>query len=429
MIKQIILICFVATLMADDMLDMGLGIATGLSAKNAYLYLIILLILFEKAIVKEKGPLQLPVIHAIFFMLIADASLSILSVHLLADYGNYNLFAKIVSLKGVLVDPYFVFLAFFYGALSGKDAVRVARWLAGFMVFVNFITLLDVYDIPDLGLIEFRKGRLNGPLGQPNEYGAFLVFFTPVIFSMALSSKRVSGRVFFALGTLVSFGFLIQTVSRSSYTALIAGALFAIWWLRDGIDIRRVMRWGSALVLAGMAVAAIFAQQVIMQFEERILWNTVYGDADQITSGRAWLWATALDFQMARPWTLLSGVGWDSFTIFHRFSAHNAYINYLFNLGLIGLSLFLALIISILRYGKKGFLAARSFEERVILAGFVAAWFGMAVVMMGGTFNKPWLFVWAYSGLCMRVVYAALRERVGAPDTVSMRSVPGLGRS
>ncbi|WP_435105029.1 O-antigen ligase family protein [Arhodomonas sp. AD133] len=428
MIKQIILVCFLVTLMADDMLDMGLGIATGLSAKNAYLYLIILLILFEKAIVKERGLLQLPVVHAIFVLLIGDASLSILSVHLLADYGGYDLFGKIVSLKGVLVDPYFVFLVFFYGVFSGRDAVRVARWLVGFIVVINFVTLLDVYDMPDLGLIEFRKGRLSGPLGQPNEYGAFLVFFIPLMFSMALSSRHMSGRVFFALGTIVSFGFLIQTVSRSSYTALMTGTLFAIWWLRDGIDVKRVMRWGGALILVGVAVAALFAQQVVLQFEERILWSTIHGDADQITSGRTWLWATALDFQMAKPWTLLFGVGWDSFTDFHDFSAHNAYINYLFSLGAVGLSLFVALIVTMLRYGKKGFFAARSLEERVMLAGFVAAWFGMAVVMMGGTFNKPWLFIWAYSGLCMRIVYEAARERMGEQNAGCIDSVPGMSR-
>lgn len=418
MIKRVLLLCFLATLMADEMLDLGLTFGGGLSAKNAYLYLLILLILIEKTFVTESSGMQLRTVHVLFVLLITDAVLSLLSVHFALAYPGYGPIEAVVAVKGELVDPYMVFAVFFYAAVARADALSVARWMVSLVVMVNLITVLDIYDMPDLGLIERNRGRLNGPLGQPNEYGAFLAFFIPIIFTMALAAQNRAAKLFFLVGCALSFGFLVQTVSRGSYAALAGGVVLAVWLLRRGVSWRRLFGWGLAVTGAGAAVAVAFAQQVIWELEERIVGRTISGDAFEATSGRTWIWAQAIEHQMERPWSFLTGVGWDTYSLFNSFSAHNTYLDYLFDLGMIGLCLFLALIVVLLRQSVRAFFAAPDREDRLLLAGLVAGWCAIIVVLMSGTFSKPWLFVWAYTGLGMRLAYEIMHQPAPLPEPV-----------
>jgi O-antigen ligase len=428
MIKRVLLLCFLATLMADEMLDLGLTLGGGLSAKNAYLYLLILLVLVEKAFHTDSTGLQLRSVHVLFVLLIADAVLSLLAVQFVLGYAGYELIEAVIAVKGELVDAYVVFLVFFYAAATRVAALSVARWMVGLIVVVNLVTVLDIYDAPDLGLIERSQGRLSGPLGQPNEYGAFLAFFIPVIFTMALAQHRLLPKLFFFAGCALSFGFLVQTVSRGSYAGLALGALGAIWLLRHGIRWKRLAGWTLMLAAVGTGVALVFAQEVIWELEERIVGRTISGDAFDATSGRTWIWAQALEFQLERPWSFVTGVGWDTYSLFNAFSAHNTYLDLLFNVGLVGLVLFCSLVAVLLRRAVGAYFAAQEPQDRLLLAGLIAGWCGVLVVLLSGTFSKPWLFVWAYTGLCMRIAHECAAASASEP-AAAPAAMPGLIRA
>ena len=414
MIKIALLVVFFLTLTLDELLDIGLLIVPGLSAKNAFLYVMLLAILCSKVIDRSRSGFQFPAIHLIFILLIADASLSIFYMHFVSgDTAGYGLFGHIATMKGSLVDLYLMFLVFFYGLESRKAAVNFAKFFLVVISMMSLITLMDVLGLPDLGLMTYRDMRLEGPLGAANAYGNFLAFFIPILALAATGLGTRLLRLVYLLGAAVSFALLIQTGSRGGFAAMLVGVVLAAWWLWGSYDVRKVFTGVAVTTVAAVTIVTVVlatSEDVVDVVQQRIE-RSVEGSLDEISAGRLYIWAQGLGYQMAQPWTLIVGVGWWTFWDKVGLAPHNHYLNYLFSLGIIGLGLFLSLLYWILATAKRTFSAANaSSEERLLIGGFVVGWFALVIAMMTVVIFKPWMFVWPFTGICMRLAYCLLVE-------------------
>ena len=414
MIKVALLVAFFLTLTLDELLNIGLLIVPGLSAKNAFLYVMLLAILCSKVIDRSKSGFQFPAIHLLFVLLIANASLSIFYMHFVSgDPPGRSLLGHGATLKSDLLDMYLMFLVAFYALDTREAAVRFAKLFLLVISVISLITLLDLLRLPDLGLTSYRGARLEGPLGAANAYGIFLAFFIPILFLAATGVGSRFLRLVYLLGAVVSTAFLIHTGSRGGFSGLVGGVFFAAWWLRGGYDFQvAIKRVAVISVVASLIVAVMLvtSEDVSTVVEQRVE-RTTEGTIDDASSGRLTIWGRALDYQLARPWTFITGVGWWTFWDKVGWGPHSVYINYFFSLGIIGLGLFVALLHQILTIGKRSVLVAGDYnEERLLMIGMVLGWSALVVAMITGSVFKPWMFIWPFTGCCLRIGYGLLLE-------------------
>ena len=119
-------------------------------------------------------------------------------------FFQFNLIATLAGVVGVFtaLDLFLFFLLFLYGPRTPAQALALAKWLVGVIAVANLVTFLDVFNIPDLGIMVDRPdSRVAGPIGGVNQYGAVLaLLFGPIVFqavkllpvSMALLSQAAA---------------------------------------------------------------------------------------------------------------------------------------------------------------------------------------------------------------------------------------------
>jgi len=401
--RQILLVGLFAFLLSDVMLGLGLTLGPGLSLKNAVLYVIFIGLVLEFTLggrdpLRETWPL-----HSAWFLLASYATFSWLVIVLLGAHRGYDAFDGFIALKGRMIDLFLFLLVYLYGAKNMTSTMNLLRWLIIIFVIVNFVTLLDVFNIPDLGIIiDRRDGRLAGPVNEVNQYGAVLIFIIPITVSLALGSSGIL-RLIFSVGALIAFVLLGLTVSRGSYLGLAAGGMAGLFLAREYVHREAIVKGSAIIFLMLILVAAAIAYQNPEGFMAKFDFagSTLYG----ASSGRTEFWRQALTMMSFWPFSFISGYGWHSYgTIFLGYGdPHNTYLMYWFNLGIIGLGLYLFAATWVIRYSLSS-LRYLSEEVRIIAIGFIIGFLALHAALFFVQVYMPWLFIWAISGTILRLI-------------------------
>ncbi len=409
--KRFLLLILFAGLMADSMFGWGLGVAPGVSLKNLLLYMLVLIIAIEAAIKGWSIQIELPSIHLLFGLLILIALLSWVANSFIASYVDYDPLQSFIAFKGGLVDHYLFFLVFFLAVRTEQDVASLQRIFLMLLVAANIVTLMDAFSIPDFGFIETRNdGRVEGPLGEANQYGLFIAMMIPLLLAQA---PREEGfvRAYLYVGAAASFFTMLMTVSRGALVSLIFGSIIAALFLKEHMN-PKYMRRLVAMALVGAAFAALIIGQ---EYKDLIIERTQdavsSGSAEAMTSGRTWIWSTALDFMMRRPLSLISGYGWNTFHDVMFVAPHNVYLHRFFELGIIGLAAFLGIFAAILfRCRRAVNIGTNKGPLHALLIGFV---FGFCILLTGifaVDLANPWYFVWSFVGLSMRATVVVFEQ-------------------
>jgi len=411
--RVFLLIAMYSVLMASEMFGWKLGFGTGLSIKNGFLYVLLLGIALELLIHRRPGDALTIPVNGFFLALIAYALASWLITDREYQFAGYTHGERFISLKGLLIDHYLFFAVYFYGTRTQKEAVRVTIFVLILFVIGNLITLMDAYDMPDLGLIKWIAGRISGPLGEPNQYAAFSVMFLPTLVALTIRNG-VSLRVLFGLGALATIAVILLTGSRGGAVGMIGGLAVGSIVMRRYISPGRIVK--VIVLVAPLAIVAlgVVASKFSGLLEERVEQSSA-GNLRDASAGRTMIWETGLRVQAEDPALFLWGRGWDTFRPEVRQASHNTYLEYLFNLGVIGLGLYLGLIASITRLQLYGLTGATG-DERLLIIGFVLGWLCMLIAVFFVNLFNPWVFVWAYTGLVSRIAVhcAPARQRTTA---------------
>jgi O-Antigen ligase len=402
MIRYLLVLLFFVMLMSRA-LGFDLSLGPGLSVKNALLYVTCGLMLIETAIARNRKIELLPVIVP-FGLLFAYALASWLLIVLLLDIPTYSPRETLITLKTKLADQILMFLVFYYGVASLKDAIWLTKALIWIIILGNVVTVVDTWNIPDLGIITAREdGRVDGVLGSSNDFAAMVAFFLPATVAMYWTEQGVRRRLAL-FGVFVTVVALLMAASRGAMLGLVAGSLMALVYLRRFIPRQRIAAGLAAVIVVGMVAGIVLA---VTDFGYLLVSRFTQGfgsDNFTVSSGRATIWSAALDTMLDSPWSFVTGFGWDAFyqSIGHKLAMHSDYMGYLYNLGLIGLTLLLSTYIGAIAAARK-FMSDAPEEPRAYLMALVFGAAGFVIAMIFNDMQMPALYTWAFTGVALRM--------------------------
>jgi O-antigen ligase len=396
---RLLLIALIAFLTLSSVFAWDPGPAPGVKVKNALLYLLTLGLMLRVALSSELK-VKLAPIETAFGVLILYAIGSFVIVVGVVEYPRYNVIDNALLLKN-LVDQLLLFIVFFYGLRTPRDALQMLKFLLFAFALSHAMAVLDALDIVSFGDIERRKdGRVQGLIGESNQYGAFVAMTLPGVIAMCLITRGVE-RVVWLVASLITAITLVMTVSRGAFVAtLVAGACAFIMFRRYAppgrLALLAIASVAGIVLMTSLAAALGFGDLI----EERL--NTT-GRMSEVSSGRTDIWSNALVTMFEQPLTLLTGYGWRSYwSMPFRYSPHNHYLNNWFNLGLVGLFCSIFLFAWPIRKAKQA-IANADHSARPVLMGFVAGAIALAVAVFFVDLSSPWLYFWAYVGCVMRI--------------------------
>ena len=415
--RQFLLVSLFAILLADIMFGLGLSLAPGLSLKNAMLYLLFTALVLEFLLgsrdpLRETWPL-----HGAWAMLVFYAIFTWLAIVLLGFHREYDAVSSFIALKSQLADLLLFLLVYLYGPRDALKSLKVLQWLVGLLVVVNFITIIDFLNIPDLGIIsERRDGRITGPVQEVNQYGAVLIFLIPVSVGLAMAVPGVR-KMIYTFGAALAAILLGLTVSRGSWVGLIVGGLFTVYLVRDHIRKEAIVKGIAAVTVLG----ALAVTLVIIVNPEGFLGKFEFAgtDLNSLSSGRIDVWRRVLTKMSYWPYSFVVGYGWNAYRALIGIfgDPHNTYLLYWFNLGLIGVGIYVFIAAWTVRFAVKS-LSYVSAELKPLVIGFTAGFMAVHVAIFFVAIYTPWLFIWALTGTILRVIVDDRRR-------VIMESHPG----
>lgn len=418
--RKFLLVSLFAILLSDIMLGLGLTLAPGLSLKNAMLYILFVALVLEFA-VGHRDPLQETwPLHIHWFLLVTYATFTWLVIVLLGVHRGYDGLQGFITLKGQLVDLFLFLLVYLYGPKDEAATLSLLRWLIAVLIVVNIITMIDVFNVPNLGIIIDRDdGRLAGPFNEVNQYGAVLIFIIPLTAGLAMASSG-SMRAFFGFGALIAFVLLGLTVSRGSYVGLLAGGTLALYLVRDHVRKETVLKGAVTGVVLLIVVAGVIAYQNPEGFLDKF--NVAGASLERVSSGRTFFWRQTLSMMSIWPASFVAGYGWNAYpTLFVGYGdPHNTYLLYWFNLGLIGLLIYVFIVVWIVRFALRG-LNIISAELKPVIIGLVFGLLALHFALFFVGLYASSLFIWALAGTTLRLLVEDARKQQAAavPTTIT----------
>jgi O-antigen ligase len=392
------------------------GPAPGVKIKNFLLYMLVMGLVFSYAN-GHKFKIQLPSMNVAFIVLIGYSILTYLAIVLFIDYPRYDMLTSAFDLKNRAVDYMLFFLVFFYGTRSEKDATFVLKCLLLSWVISHFVAVLDAFGYVHIGDIERRgDGRVQGAVGESNQYGAFVALTLPAAVAMAVASK--GWRRWFWMGAAaLTAGTLLMTVSRGAFVATFVATVFGAYLFRRYLSLGKIFSWGMMAAGAMLVILLIVSLSFGDLLYERVVSGFSSKDMGGTSSGRTEIWANAIAMMFEHPQTLLTGFGWNAYWIMpFRYSPHNYYLAQWFNLGLPGLICSVLLLVIPVRTALQSFAMAPN-SLRIPLAGFVVSTVAYAASTFFVDLYVPWIYFWAYAGVSMRL---AMIAREATPEPIAL---------
>ena len=399
-------VALMALLMWTDFHGVNPGLGPGLSAKNAMLYTVVMVLVFRIALTGGFR-VRMPGLHLAWGVWIGYAMLTWLIVSLVIKYHGYDPIISAMALKAELIDYALYCFVVFYGVQNEDDFRFVLRTLVAVVGISSILTLTDLVGITSLGMKVGDRGaeadRVFGAFGHANETGSLLACMLPPLVAIVISSRGFA-RAFWLGCTAASAVVFILTVSRGSYVAVLLGYPIAAYLLRSHIPPGRIMTWmlggvGGVILIA--VAAAIIDPGAAEAIADRVF-DIGSMNIHQASSGRSDIWGLAVSTMMDSPLTLITGFGWNTWSTMPTvFVLHNTYLDQWFNLGVIGLATYAGIEYLTIVTAKR----AVGMSSGTMQADMIAYVFGMMALAIAVFFQNlytPRPYLWMYCGLVMR---------------------------
>ncbi|HIU49329.1 MAG TPA: O-antigen ligase family protein [Candidatus Avimonoglobus intestinipullorum] len=262
-------------------------------------------------------------------------------------------------------------------------------------IYQNFAGVDTAQSWVDTQMFEDIIVRVYSTFDNPNVLGQYLILMIPVAFAMLLQSKGSGKKIVYTIVNLCMFACLLYTWSRGAWVGAVLSLVFFVL-LRD-------RRWLIICLIGLLLMPSVLPASIL----ERL--TSIGNMEDSSTAYRVSVWVASL--RMARDyWMSGIGIGFSAFEkIYPAYAlngagfalhAHNFYIEWVVEMGVLGLLTFLALILT----AYKQIAAVR---EKKSLIRFVTL--AMAGALLGylfqGMAENLWynyrmvLLFWIYMGI------------------------------
>lgn len=359
-------------------------------------------------LVGALGAVRVPRYGVLLALLCAATLLSLaVNAHSPASYFSLRRgFVAVAKLLGSLA----WFVAAF--ALFRRDPRRHVAVAAAISVAVA--TAFAVVALHEA--VAFASHRQSGPFQNPNLFGNYLVFNACLGLALRRSplADRWPGWDWLAVGAVgLVASAIVTTGSRGS---LLAAALAGVWIAASAVQLSR----REGLLAAGAVAATAAAASTLVWLAAPSLAGRFLSTEN--LSGRIDLWSTAIDAFRSSP---LVGIGYGQYQEFlvarggREIGAHNTYLLYAAETGLLGLFALLVLLATVVRDALRTVAAAPT--VRYLLA-FVVGTAGQALVTDVNNFRSLWIAVGAIAAFVAIGPGRAATDRPASDHTPGDRS-------
>lgn len=410
--RYLLLLLFIGTA-GSRALGLELGLAPGISIKNVMLYAVASSIAIESAMLHNRKIELLPVIVP-FALLVAYALLTWLYTILFLDNPYYFPRPTLIRLKIKLVDQFLMLLVFFYGVVNWQQAFWLLKALIWAIVFGCFVTVIDTFDVPDLGVISARDvdGRVEGFIGSAQDFGGLLAFALPLVIALWWTETGIKKLLALSGVGLVLISIMLSA-SRGAMLGIVAGSILAAIYLRRYISRQMLMRATFAVVvLTLLATLFVLSTEFGYLLETRMTRGVDSGDVETLSSGRTAIWSAAIREMAEHPLSYISGLGWESYfqTIGHRYATHSVYLDRFYNLGLIGLTLFIYSFAGAAAVARRGLATITAQGATPFLMATVFGIAAFTIAMAFSDIHGAALYAWALMGIALRVACSGVNN-------------------
>lgn len=415
-----LLVLLLGFLTLSTAFDFDPGPAPGVKIKNLLLYLLVLGLLLRMSMDRTYR-IQFPSMPILFGVLAGYAIVSYLAAVFVIQYPRYDVLGNGFDLKNSVIDQMLFFLVFFYGIRTRKDGMAVLQALLAACVLAHVLAVLDALGIAHFGDIEIRSdGRVQGAIGESNQYGAFVVMSLPPMIALAFITRGTL-RLFWMGAAALTAITLVMTVSRGAFVATFVAFTAGLLMFRRYAPPGRIVLWGLGGLAALVLVVAVAAALGFGELLYHRLVSGSGGDLGGTSSGRTEIWATALRVMAEQPLSFLTGFGWRAYqSMPFRYAPHNFYLNQWFNLGLVGLACSVLLLVLPARLAKRAIAGAVP-HIRPVLMAFVVATIAFATATFFVDLYLPWLYFWSFAGIAARLAINELEQTESTPEPVAAK--------
>jgi O-antigen ligase len=398
--------------LAGETAGSSLGRGVTIRLDDVLLVLIGLSWFARNAVMKDLGlfiktPLNRPIL---FYMLSC-----VLSTGLGVMAGRVEL--KTGSL--FLLKYFEYFIVYFMMANHVRSTQQLKR-----LVYCLFLT---AFTVSIIGMLQIPGGQrvsapFEGPVGEPNTFGGYLLFIGMVATGLAakIKERRTLHLLILLIACMLPPFFFTQ--SRSSYLAFIP-ALLVLGFLTE----RRLIIVG--LLSVGLLLSPLFLPEVVKQ---RILYTFNQPEEpgqisigeirlDTSTSARLQSWREAFQAFAEHP-ALGYGITGHGFI-------DAQFPRVLIETGLLGLAAFIYLLRAVFKLALQRLREADTLFFKGLLIGFIAGFVGLVVHSLGtNTFILVRIMepFWLFTGII--AVLPMIRDEGAAPEPSSGRATAALLR-
>jgi len=289
-----------------------------------------------------------------------------------------------------------VFLSVVYDDQTKK--IMEISWL----IATIFLALLFLFgETIQLGYGERRSLIILGTPTDANEFASFFIIGISVIINLFLKTKQKWLKVLLAVVAIAVIYVVLMAASRGALLSMIVAATVTLFVGMKNVSVGKVIGFVLvgivAVIVVGISVLPLIPQDNL----ERIMINSILEDAG---SGRSSIWSSAWNsFINGDVWRMLIGYGYGRFDVVTEFGGadmmmHNQLLQQLISYGIVGLSLYIALV----------FRAWLEFRSR--FREYYGVFIGIMVMSMTLTMGASYKILWT-------VLFMALMQNPDGEQT------------
>lgn len=287
------------------------------------------------------------------YLLIIYLGYSFFSVLLSCYYYEYNYSEELILFKNYL--NHFIIYFLLKNAIKTTKEAKILIYTLIFLLITICLHGLISYFFTDSAYIHY-EGRVQGIIGEPNVFGMFLVFMSP--FLLLAPTKQVKKMIIFKIMAIIILNLaIIQTGSRGTFVALIFLYLLIIFETKKKIKTSIIGLVVLSITFIIINLSLFGEKNVIDRLQNPRFQNNISGkyDWDYYSGRRLTLWNFAVNGWYKKP---IFGQGVRTYRknvrrIFGKeSSAHNEYLEILYERGLLGFFLFVTFYYLMWKYLK-----------------------------------------------------------------------------
>lgn len=333
---------------------------------------------FKTHVLRERVPLANSSINFFMFLMMV-----------MFVFGVINSYDKMSSLKSVMV--YIAFMLVYYLIVrlvnDKKNLVKAFALLTGASLVCSVYGIYQYFNPAELQVWQDSEmfsdisGRIVSFFENPNVYGEYLILVIMINVALLATVKKPLLKICTFILLALSGVCMILTYSRGCWIGIVlAVALFLFMSSKK-----------MFLIMTAMGVVALFFLPDSVMTRLLSIGNL----ADSSTSYRVYIWQGTMDM-LKDFWLTGIGVGTSAFNhvypiyAFGAISAphpHNLYLLLLSEMGILGLLVFVALMIVVL---KKLFCTANNSKDRTLSVFSSALFSGLVGFLVQGIFDNVW---------------------------------------